>query len=141
MLDRRLTLPTANVAVRRARSGRRGPMWVLRVRLAALGRLLATVTLLLTSPGLSDVVRDVVANACDAACQDGDGCEGGGLCCLRSCSHCGCCAHSSPAPVPHALALLPPAPELSAAPWRIERRSASGYRAPPFRPPAAPASA
>jgi hypothetical protein len=97
--------------------------------------LLAVVVLMLTSPGVGDIVRDVVAAACDATCQDDDGCERSALGCLRSCAHCGCCAHSTTAPVPAELALLPPAPAAGAASWLLERRRSNGYRAPPFRPP------
>jgi hypothetical protein len=99
-------------------------------------RSLTAFIVLFATPGAVDVVQDVVSLAtgiecCDALCN-----EGGGQCCPKTCTQCACCAH------PNAVSAASPLVPGDVAPNGLKLSSysdgayASGYRAPPFRPPA-----
>jgi hypothetical protein len=94
--------------------------------------------LVLGAPGVSDIVRDVVAGATGAeCCSDGVCDERLAMGCADACSHCTCCAQARA--VLGAFELLELAGPTGQH-MRIvepENRRASGFRAPPFRPPAA----
>lgn len=99
-------------------------------------RALAVILLFVTTPGSVELVQEVVSFATGIEhCAD-DGCgDGNGECCPRSCMHCPCCAHPNAAP---SMAHLLPAAALArdqAFGGHPTARRASGYRAPPFRPP------
>jgi hypothetical protein len=91
----------------------------------------------LLTPSVTGVLQDVLALWTGVECCEGDACGAkGGSFCAHPCAHCSCCAH--PAALPAAAGLVPlgDAPAADAiAPGRRER-VATGYRAPPYRPPA-----
>lgn len=98
---------------------------------------LAVCVLMFATPGVGEVVQEVVSVAVGAECCDGPCDEGAGQSCPNTCAHCVCCVH--PRVIPAAPLLMPGGPgphELTFA-WYSDDAYASGYRAPPFRPPVA----
>ena len=99
-------------------------------------RALAVVLFFAVTPGSVDLVQELVSFASGIEHCAEDGCdESTGECCPRSCMHCPCCAHPSAAPL---MAQLLPAAALArdqAFGGQPVAGHASGYRAPPFRPP------
>lgn len=104
------------------------------------GRMLTIFVLMFATPGAAQIVQEVVslavgADCCDDQCDDGD--EGGEQGCPGTCAHCACCAHPNVLPAPAQLQLAGQSDAELAFGWRGDRPYASGYRAPPFRPPTA----
>lgn len=100
-------------------------------------RAFAILVVAFAAPGTGEFTREVVTmvagdECCDGACDDGRAGD-----CDDSCSHHGCCAHPT-AIRTDAVALLRGV-HLGAAAHPLSARSvgASGYHAPPFRPPSA----
>jgi hypothetical protein len=93
--------------------------------------------ILFATPGAVDVVQEFVSLATGIECTDELCDEGGGQCCPNTCTQCTCCAH--PNAVPSAPLLVPgdPLPEGLKLGWYSDGAYTSGYRALPFRPPAA----
>jgi len=104
----------------------------------AFTRLLTIFVLVFAAPGAADVVEEAVAYATGSECCDEGSCDDdGGEGCPTTCLHCAGCAHPSTVV---ARAYVLPACEASAATACAGDGSlpdASGYRTPPFRPPAA----
>jgi hypothetical protein len=102
-----------------------------------LARSLIAFVVLFATPGAVDVAQEVVSLAmgierCDELCH-----EGGGQCCPTTCTQCTCCAHPNAIPAGPVLVpgnALPNGLQLG---WCSDGAYTSGYRAPPFRPPAA----
>jgi hypothetical protein len=99
---------------------------------------------LLGAPGGSDLLRESVSLLSAAACcDDGECCEAGdckssaGACCAAGCGHCAFCAHPSAVAAAAVVPLPFGASRALATRWQLAAMTGSGYRAPPFRPPAA----
>ncbi len=114
---------------------RRRPITVFALSLATWLRAIALMTMIFATPMGLELVRDVAGliDACEDECEDD--CADG-ECCPGACDSCACCVHAV------AMTFVPPAlPKLLeswvqiAAPEPVQTRS-SGYRSPPFRPPA-----
>jgi hypothetical protein len=100
-------------------------------------RSLTAFVVLFAAPGPVDVVQEVVSLATGVECCDELSDEVAGQCCPKTCTQCTCCAH--PNAVPAAPLLVPgdPVPNGLKLGWSSDEAYMSGYRAPPFRPPAA----
>jgi hypothetical protein len=118
---------------RHVKSPRRALRWLR----GAFGRVVTLLLLLLATPGAADFAAEIVSlvsgdRCCEAPCSPSDAQS-----CPESCIHCLSCAHPNALP---AMALLTPIDQPPSAAafqqWRA-RPYASGYRSPPFRPPAA----
>lgn len=126
-LRRARTLPTS------MKRRRRLPRWTQHLW----ARSLTAFIILFATPGAVDAVQEVMSLATGVECRDAPCDEGGGQCCPKTCTQCACCAH--PNGVPAAPLLVPgdcPANGLKLD-WCSDGAYTSGYRAPPFRPPAA----
>lgn len=111
---------------------RRRPSWVQLVWC----RLLTVFVLLFAMPGVSQIVQEVVSIAVEVDCCD-DCPDEDERNCPGTCGHCMCCPHPNAllaAPVVQPGGLLLGDQTFG---WHSHRAYASGYRAPPFRPPAA----
>jgi hypothetical protein len=92
---------------------------------------------LFATPGAVDVAQEVVSLATGIECCDELCDEGGGQCCPKTCMQCTCCGHPNAVPAGPVLVpgdALPNGLQLG---WYSSGAYASGYRAPPFRPPTA----
>lgn len=103
------------------------------------GRWLTVLVLLFAAPGAAQIVQEGVAIAVGDDCCDGpaeDGAEAEDQDCPGTCADCACCAH--PKVLPASTPLQPASPVFGDLDFSSERDcpDASGYRAPPFRPPA-----
>lgn len=98
-----------------------------------LARALPVLVLLLATPA-SEAMRDAVSMAAGVECCDG--CEDDARSGSDGCTHCVCCGHLTALSSPAARPPEGPAPAGSRPGWSADRPQGSGYRAPPFRPPA-----
>lgn len=100
-------------------------------------RLLVLGLLVLATPGVADVIEELVAHALGVACcEDSRCCEDTGEGCPNACVACACCVQ------PSALVTVAHVPSPAERPSASRfvgyaaRPCAPGYRTPPFRPPA-----
>lgn len=104
------------------------------------GRALTVFVLTFVTPAAAQIVREVVSLAvgsdcCGEQCDDEDG-EGEQRC-PGTCAHCAFCAHPNVLPAPAQLEPIEQSVGELAFSWPCDSPYASGYRTPPFRPPAA----
>ncbi len=104
-----------------------------------LARFIALLVLCLATPGVNDVAQELLAHATGVECCDEGGCDdGSGQCDPNECMHCVGCSHG----MTLATVVVRPVVGRAAAEglvhtWLTTQPSASGFRTPPFRPPAA----
>jgi len=124
--------PQRELMARRVKSSRRA----LRSLRSACGRVFTLLLLLLATPGAADFATEVVSlmsgrGCCDAPCAPSEEQS-----CPESCIHCLSCAHPNALPVMTQLTPIDQPPSAAAFQQWSARPYASGYRSPPFRPPA-----
>jgi hypothetical protein len=91
----------------------------------------------LLTPSVIDVVEDVLAFWTGVECCEDGGCGGkGGSFCAHPCTHCSCCAHPAALAAGAGLVQLGEAAVGDALAIGQREAMPSGYRAPPYRPPA-----
>lgn len=85
-------------------------------------------------PGCAALAQDVVILVTGGECCDGNCDDGSTDCCPKTCAH---CAHANAVTTPSERLVQTPSADVVPFFWWTEDASASGYRAPPFRPPSA----
>ena len=123
-------------ARRESRAGSRAALGV-RGLLRSSAPWLTVLAVLGATPGATEVVHELLSLETDIACC-GEPCdEDAGHCNPTNCAHCRCNAHPSAISLSPVLTPTGPIPSEQAFAPCADRACASGYRAPPFRPPTA----